>query len=455
MISVCDMFKIGVGPSSSHTVGPMKAGEAFISTLLAEQKLSRVTRIVVDLYGSLSLTGRGHGTDKAVLLGLAGELPETVNTDEMPFFFERVKHTQQLPLALGQHHILFDYDRDLQFHANTLPLHENGMTLTAFERDTVLFQNTYYSIGGGFIVDEANFGQPVAESVKVPYPINKAADLLAHCRETGMSLSGVVQQNEFALRAKTELDDYFNQIWQVMQACIQKGLHTEGILPGRLRVHRRAPGLYRMLTAVDKLSVDPMSIIDWVNVFALAVSEENAAGGRVVTAPTNGACGIIPAVLAYYDRFIQTLTPVLVNRFFMASGMIGVLYKKNASISGAEVGCQGEVGVACSMAAAGLAELLGASPEQVCIAAEIGMEHNLGLTCDPIDGQVQIPCIERNAIAAVKAINAARMALRRTSEPYVTLDAVIETMYETGKDINSKYRETSQGGLAIKIVQCE
>lgn len=289
--------------------------------------------------------------------------------------------------------------------------------------------------------------------MNVPYPFKSATEMLAYCKETGLSLSGMVMQNELALHSKKEIEDYFANVWQTMRACIDRGMNTEGVLHGPLRVPRRASALRRMLVTTDKFSNDPMNVVDWVNMFALAVNEENAAGGRVVTAPTNGACGIVPAVLAYYDHFIEPVTPEIYIRYFLAAGAIGALYKMNASISGAEVGCQGEVGVACSMAAAGLAELLGASPEQVCVAAEIGMEHNLGLTCDPV-AAVQVPCIERNAIASVKAINASRMAMRRTSEPRVSLDKVIETMYETGKDMNAKYRETSRGGLAIKV-QCD
>lgn len=455
MISVFDIFKIGIGPSSSHTVGPMKAGKQFTDDLRSKDLLSSVTRIVVDIYGSLSLTGRGHHTDIAIIMGLAGYLPDTVDTDAIAGFIQRVNETQKLPLAQSAHEVDFLRDGGMVFHLDNLPLHENGLSIHAYSGDQEIYSQTYYSIGGGFIVDEAHFGQEGANSQTVPYPFKSAAELMEQCQRSGMSLSGLVLQNELARHTKAEIDQYFMQIWQTMTDCMQKGFSTEGVLPGPLRVARRAPSLQRMLTSSDKLSVDPMGVIDWVNLFALAVSEENAAGGRVVTAPTNGACGIIPAVLAYYDRFIQPLTSVLIIRYFMASGVIGILYKTNASISGAEVGCQGEVGVACSMAAAGLAELMGGNPEQVCSAAEIGMEHNLGLTCDPVAGQVQVPCIERNAIAAVKAINSARMALQRTSAPYVSLDKVIETMYETGKDINAKYRETSRGGLAIKIAQCE
>lgn len=455
MLTVFDIFKVGIGPSSSHTVGPMKAGKQFVDDLVAQNLLTDITRIVVDVYGSLSLTGKGHHTDIAIIMGLAGYTPESVDTNTLPKFIEQVRTSEILPLALGQHNVAFSRDKGLVFHPDNLPLHENGMKIHAFSHDALAYSKTYYSIGGGFIVDEEHFGQENQTDVVLPYPFKNAADLIAHCQHTGMSLSGLVLQNELAMHSLTEIHDYFAHIWQTMQACMEKGFQTEGVLPGPMRVVRRAPSLYRMLTSSNKLSVDPMSVIDWVNLFALAVNEENAAGGRVVTAPTNGACGIIPAVLAYYDRFIQPLTPTLITRYFLASGVIGQLYKMNASISGAEVGCQGEVGVACSMAAAGLAELMGGSPEQVCTAAEIGMEHNLGLTCDPVAGQVQVPCIERNAIASVKAINSARMALQRTSGPYVSLDKVIETMYETGKDINAKYRETSQGGLAIKITQCE
>ncbi|MDU6411503.1 MAG: L-serine ammonia-lyase [Yersiniaceae bacterium] len=454
MISVFDMFKIGIGPSSSHTVGPMKAGKQFVDDLVSRDLLPAVTRIAVEVYGSLSLTGKGHHTDIAIILGLAGNLPDSVDIDGIPAFIRDVEARQRLLLANGRHEVEFPRDTGMVFRQDNLPLHENGMQIHAFAGDALLYSKTYYSIGGGFIVDAEHFGQADQQAVSVPYPFSHASDLLAHCRETGLSLSGLVMQNELALHGKEAIERYFSQIWQTMRACIDRGLNTEGVLPGPLRVPRRASALRRMLVSSDKLSSDPMNVIDWVNMFALAVNEENAAGGRVVTAPTNGACGIVPAVLAYYDHFIEPVTPEIYIRYFMASGVIGALYKMNASISGAEVGCQGEVGVACSMAAAGLAELLGASPEQVCVAAEIGMEHNLGLTCDPVGGQVQVPCIERNAIASVKAINAARMAMRRTSAPRVSLDKVIETMYETGKDMNAKYRETSRGGLAIKV-QCD
>ncbi len=454
MISVFDMFKVGIGPSSSHTVGPMKAGKQFVDLLVEQGKLQDVTRVSVDVYGSLSLTGKGHHTDIAIIMGLAGFEPATVDIDSIPAFIKDVEQRERLLLAKGAHEVDFPREGGMVFRSENLSLHENGMTVLAFAGDLLILSKTYYSIGGGFIVDEEHFGQSVLDEVSVPYAFNSAKELLSHCRETGLSLSGLVMKNELALHTRDEINDYFGNVWQTMQACIDRGLNTEGVLPGPLRVPRRAASLRRLLVSSTKHSNDPMNVIDWINMFALAVNEENAAGGRVVTAPTNGACGIVPAVLAYYDHFIETVTPDIFVRYFLASGAIGVLYKMNASISGAEVGCQGEVGVACSMAAAGLAELLGASPEQVCVAAEIGMEHNLGLTCDPVAGQVQVPCIERNAIASVKAINAARMALRRTSEPRVSLDKVIETMYETGKDMNAKYRETSRGGLAIKV-QCD
>jgi L-serine dehydratase len=448
------MFKVGIGPSSSHTVGPMKAGKQFVDLLCEQEKLQEVTRIAVDVYGSLSLTGKGHHTDIAIIMGLAGESPDTVDIDAIPAFIKDVEQRERLLLAKGAHEVDFPREGGMVFRSENLSLHENGLRLLAFAGDLLILSKTYYSVGGGFIVDEEHFGQSALDEVSVPWPFHSAKDLLAHCRETGLSLSGLVMKNELALHSRDEIHVYFTNIWQTMQACIDRGLNTEGVLPGPLRVPRRAASLRRLLTSSDKHSSDPMIVIDWINMYALAVNEENAAGGRVVTAPTNGACGIVPAVLAYYDHFIEPVTPDIFLRYFLASGAIGVLYKMNASISGAEVGCQGEVGVACSMAAAGLAELLGGSPEQVCVAAEIGMEHNLGLTCDPVAGQVQVPCIERNAIASVKAINAARMALRRTSEPRVSLDKVIETMYETGKDMNAKYRETSRGGLAIKV-QCD
>ncbi|EET1938852.1 L-serine ammonia-lyase [Escherichia coli] len=425
MISAFDIFKIGIGPSSSHTVGPMNAGKSFIDRLESSGLLTATSHIVVDLYGSLSLTGKGHATDVAIIMGLAGNSPQDVVIDEIPAFIELVTRSGRLPVASGAHIVDFPVAKNIIFHPEMLPRHENGMRITAWKAQEELLSKTYYSVGGGFIVEEEHFG---------------------------LSISGLMMHNELALRSKAEIDAGFARIWQVMHDGIERGMNTEGVLPGPLNVPRRAVALRRQLVSSDNISNDPMNVIDWINMYALAVSEENAAGGRVVTAPTNGACGIIPAVLAYYDKFRRPVNERSIARYFLAAGAIGALYKMNASISGAEVGCQGEIGVACSMAAAGLTELLGGSPAQVCNAAEIAMEHNLGLTCDPVAGQVQIPCIERNAINAVKAVNAARMAMRRTSAPRVSLDKVIETMYETGKDMNDKYRETSRGGLAIKVV---
>jgi L-serine dehydratase len=453
VISVFDMFKVGIGPSSSHTVGPMKAGKEFVDDLVSQELIASVTRVAVDVYGSLSLTGKGHHTDIAIIMGLAGNAPATVDIDSIPGFIREVEETGKLSLANGLKVVDFPAE-SMHFSNDNLSLHENGMTIHAFAGDKEVYRKTYYSIGGGFIVDEENFGKSTLNSKPVSYPYASAEELLKHCKGTGLSISSLMMKNELDLHTQAEINAYFADVYKTMQECIEHGLNTEGVLPGPLRVPRRAAALNRLLTSSNSLSNDPMKVVDLINMFALAVNEENAAGGRVVTAPTNGACGIVPAVLAYYDRCIEPVTPETYLRYFLASGAIGILYKMNASISGAEVGCQGEVGVACSMAAAGLAELLGGSPEQVCIAAEIGMEHNLGLTCDPVAGQVQVPCIERNAIASVKAVNAARMAIRRTSEPRVSLDKVIETMYETGKDMNAKYRETSRGGLAIKV-QCD
>lgn len=459
MISVFDMFKVGIGPSSSHTVGPMKAAKAFIDELAACNLLAKTDRLLVDVYGSLSLTGRGHNTDTAIIMGLMGYLPHDVEIDHIDQVINTLKQNHQLTLNEAQPEqaksIAFDFYADMPFHYEFLPRHENAMKISAFAEGQLLLEKTYYSIGGGFIVDDEHFNQATQSDIQVPFPYKHAEDLLKHCQNEGLPLSSLMWRNEIALRPKEEVSAYLAHIWQTMEACIQRGLHTEGLLPGNLKVVRRAPSLRRTLEATSKFNQDPMQIIDWVNMFALAVNEENAAGGRVVTAPTNGACGIVPAVLAYYQQFIAPLNAETIERYLLATSAIGSLYKMNASISGAEVGCQGEVGVACSMAAAGLTEIMGGTPDQVCIAAEIAMEHNLGLTCDPVGGQVQVPCIERNAIASVKAINASRMALRLTSQPRVTLDKVIETMYETGKDMNAKYRETSTGGLAIKILPCD
>lgn len=451
MISVFDIYKIGIGPSSSHTVGPMKAGKDFVTQLSKLGKLTDIDKITVDVYGSLSLTGKGHHTDLAIILGLAGEVPETVDIDKIADFIAQVETSERL-LLNGEHEVIFAKEGGLTFHMDNLPLHENGMKIHAWALGKIVYSTTYYSIGGGFIVDEAHFGQEIETAGEVPFNYSTAEELVTLCHDNGFSISTLVMKNEKAIHDDTFIEQQFAAIWDTMQKAMERGMETEGILPGPLKVQRRASSLKQLLLTTEKLSSDPMAVIDWVNLFAFAVNEENAAGGRVVTAPTNGACGIVPAVLAYYDKFIQPVSKKDYIRYFASSGAIGGLYKRNASISGAEVGCQGEVGVACSMAAAGLAELLGGSPEQVCMAAEIAMEHNLGLTCDPVAGQVQVPCIERNGIAAVKAINATRMALRRSSPGRVSLDKVIETMFETGKDMNAKYRETSQGGLAIKVI---
>lgn len=455
MSSIFEIFKIGIGPSSSHTVGPMQAGKLFIDQLIDTNLLPTVTTIVADVYGSLSLTGKGHQTDIAIIMGLAGNQPDSVDIDEIPSFIEKVSNSGRLPIYQGDYEIDFPLTQCMRFHNEFLPLHENGMTLTAYQGPNIVLQKTYYSVGGGKIVAEQDFGQVEPAKILLPYPFSSAEKLLQYCHEHALSISTIVLKNELSYHCYADIEAYFLRVGKTMQDCIERGLHSEGLLPGSLKVPRRAYALYRQLIASSQMMItDPMIVIDWVNMFALAVSEENAAGGRVVTAPTNGACGIIPAILAYYDKFVTPLNPDSYVRFFLTCGAIGQLYQTNASISGAEVGCQGEVGVACSMAAAGLAELLGGNPEQVCIAAEIAMEHNLGLTCDPVGGQVQVPCIERNAIAAVKAINATRMALRRTTAAKVSLDKIIETMYKTGRDMNAKYRETSRGGLAITI-KCE
>jgi L-serine dehydratase len=454
VISVFDIFKIGIGPSSSHTVGPMKAGKIFTDELISSGHITQTTRVAVDVYGSLSLTGKGHHTDLAIIMGLAGNMPDDVDIDAIPAFIREVENTGRLMLGKGAKEVDFPASSGMNFHSGNLPLHENGMTISAFSGDELLYTQTYYSIGGGFIVEASKFGMQDENPVVRPYPFRSASDLQKHCTDTGLSLSALMLQNELAGHTRTEISDHFAAIWNVMSEGITRGIHTEGLLPGPMKINRRAAALRRILVTQDKNNVDPMGVVDWINMYAMAVNEENAAGGRVVTAPTNGACGIIPAVLTYYDQFIRPISPDSYSHFFLASGAVGILFKMNASISGAEVGCQGEVGVACSMAAAGLTELLGGSTAQVFMAAEIAMEHHLGLTCDPLAGQVQVPCIERNAISAVKAVNASRMALRRTSEPRVCLDKVIETMYETGKDMNSKYRETSTGGLAIKVLAC-
>ncbi|MEG0007911.1 MAG: L-serine ammonia-lyase [Aeromonas sp.] len=460
MISVFDLFSIGIGPSSSHTVGPMRAAFAFVNALKQTGQLPQTDRVVTECYGSLGQTGKGHGTGKAIILGLAGFEPESVDIEGIPDFLNQVEHSQSLRLG-GEHPSQFPRVGAILFNRRkTLPAHSNGMTLRAFQGEALLFEQTYYSIGGGFIIEESHFANAKEEAARfdaehpIPYPFESGAELLAHCQESGLSISGLMLANEKVFRSEAEIKVGLRKIWQAMQGCVERGCRSEGVLPGGLKVKRRAPILYRQLNGETNFNKDPLMVMEWVDLFALAVNEENAAGGRVVTAPTNGAAGIIPAVLHYYDRFVRKVDDELLMHYFLTAAAIGILYKKNASLSGAEVGCQGEVGVACSMAAGALAELLGGSPPIVENAAEIGMEHNLGLTCDPIGGLVQVPCIERNAMGAVKAINAARLALRGTGEHKVSLDKVIKTMWETGNDMKTKYKETARGGLAVNITEC-
>ena len=447
MLSIFDIYKIGVGPSSSHTNGPMIAGHHF--TGLIQSSMDDVARIQVDLYGSLSLTGIGHHTDRATLLGLLGNKPNTIKITSANVSMREAIDNGKLNIA-GQKEIAFDYKNDMLFHQDNLPLHENGMMITAFDKDgKSLVCETYYSIGGGFVKTAAELESGEQQvDVKVDYPFTSADQMLQQAEKSGMSLGGMILQNELSFQALESIDQTADQIWRVMRRCMERGFETEGKLEGGLNVTRRAPNLLKKLEANAAVENDPMEIMDWINLFAFAVSEENAAGGQVVTSPTNGAAGVIPAVLMYYHRFIRELDTKQLKDFLAVSGAIGILYKTNASISGAEVGCQGEVGVSSSMAAAGLTALRGGSNEQICIAAEIAMEHSLGMTCDPIGGLVQVPCIERNAMGAMKAINASRMALKRNSKCLISLDKVIETMYQTGKDMNKKYRETSLGGLA-------
>lgn len=455
MISVFDMYKVGIGPSSSHTVGPMRAACNFMRDI--EDRLPEITKVEVELFGSLGQTGKGHGTGKAVILGLAGELPESVDTSMIDDFLADVESSQSLPL-LGRHPVPFPRTGAITFHRRkSMPKHANAMELRAFNGDTLLHRDLYYSIGGGFIVRDADFDDTLEEAIEqssqpIPYPFDSAADLLTICQKHSISISQLMMANEKVMRDEKSIREGLMHIWQTMEQCIDNGIKTEGILPGGLNVKRRAPGLYRALS--NESETDPMGAMDWVNLYALAVNEENAAGGRVVTAPTNGAAGIIPAVMKYADSFIRPLSDDDVINFLLTSAAIGILYKKNASISGAEVGCQGEVGVACSMAAGALAELKGGTVGQVECAAEIGMEHNLGLTCDPVGGLVQVPCIERNAMGAVKAINAARLARRGSGDHKVSLDKVIKTMWDTGNDMKSKYKETARGGLAVNIIEC-
>jgi L-serine dehydratase len=456
-ISVFDLFKVGIGPSSSHTVGPMKAAKMFAEGLRDDGLLPLVRTVRVCLYGSLGLTGKGHGSDKAVLLGLEGERPATVDVDAIPARLEAIAQRGTVRL-LGEHEIGFTVAEHLEFNRKKqLSYHPNGMRFTACDGDgTAIRERAYYSVGGGFVADETETGSPwsAPDTSVLPYPFTTAAELLAHAANSGLPISGIMLENEKALgRTPAQVQAGLGDLWQVMRACVQRGCATDGMLPGGLKVQRRAPRLFRQLTC-EPDSDDPLRAMDWVTLYALAVNEENAAGGRVVTAPTNGAAGIIPAVLHYYDNFVPGASPQGVTRFLLTAAAIGVLFKENASISGAEVGCQGEVGSACSMAAGALAEVLGGTPEQVENAAEIGIEHNLGLTCDPVGGLVQVPCIERNAVASITAINAARIALRGDGRHFVSLDKAINTMRMTGRDMLDKYKETSRGGLAVNVIEC-
>ena len=472
-VSVFDLFKIGIGPSSSHTVGPMRAARLFVHRLTAEGQLPGTRRVKAELFGSLGATGRGHGSDKAVLLGLAGHEPDTVDVEAIPALLAAIRDGRRLPLG-SDHAVVYDEKSDLVFHRRqSLPLHANGMRFTAFGDDgKALAERVYYSVGGGFVMsdevlaDGSRQKQIAPDTTLLALPFHSGADLLAITAREGCSIADVMRRNERHWRSDAELDAGLLKIWGVMQACVVRGCATDGVLPGGFRVRRRAADLHRQLSAESDPShpgsrsasrfdpADPLQVLDWVNLYALAVNEENAAGGRVVTAPTNGAAGIVPAVLHYYRRFVPGSTDRGVIDFLLTAAAIGLLYKENASISGAEVGCQGEVGVACSMAAGALCAVTGGTPEQVENAAEIGMEHHLGLTCDPVGGLVQIPCIERNAIASVKAINAARMALRGDGTHHVSLDKVIKTMRDTGADMMTKYKETARGGLAVNIVEC-
>jgi len=455
--SVFDLFKIGIGPSSSHTVGPMIAAKDFVTGLNKQKKLHRVEEIRCELFGSLGATGRGHGSDKAVILGLMGEDPKTVDTDKADEHVAAVRQNGRITL-MGGHQVPFKDRINLVLHKRrSLPYHPNGMRFTAADSyGHTLADRCYYSVGGGFVVNEEAVAEdnPVLPTEsRLPYPFSSGAGLLAQCEIHDLQVSDVMLANECSQRDEAEVRSGLLEIWQVMQASVERGCNRQGELPGGLKVRRRAPGLYRSLKTADKQIDSPLESMNWVNLYALAVNEENAAGGRIVTAPTNGAAGIVPAVLHYYHRHCKNSSDDGVVRFLLAAAAVGILFKLNASISGAEVGCQGEVGSACSMAAAGLAEVLGGNPEQVENAAEIGMEHNLGLTCDPIGGLVQIPCIERNAMASVKAINAAHLALWGNGEHYVSLDKVIKTMRDTGLDMKTKYKETARGGLALNVVE--
>ena len=458
MLSVLDLFRIGIGPSSSHTLGPIRIGRRFLEDVRAAGALERVAKVTVELQGSLALTGKGHATPKAVVLGLCGLEPETLDPDEAERVEARVGAEKRLAL-LGEHEVAFDPEKDIVFAYGVMPkLHPNGMKLSAFDASgAAVLEQTWFSTGGGFIATEKQLSTPAPKDViatgrAAPFPFAYASELLEHCAREGKSIEEIVYANEDAMRPRAETDARLDRVAAVMANCIERGLVREGILPGALQVNRRAPALWKKLQASPH-SNEAERLFDWLNVYAMAVNEENAAGGKVVTAPTNGAAGILPAILRHYCFNGDNPTRDT-RRFLLTAGGIGLLYKQRASISGAEMGCQGEVGVACSMAGAGLAAVWGGSPQQCANAAEIGMEHNLGLTCDPVGGLVQIPCIERNAVGAVKAVNAARLALHSDAPSKVSLDQVIETMRQTGLDMSSKYKETSQGGLAVNVVEC-
>ncbi len=454
-ISAFELFSIGIGPSSSHTVGPMRAALMFVEAHQAADLLTQVKNVQVGLFGSLGATGRGHGTDKAVIAGLAGLAPESADPQHLMELHQTVEETHALTL-LGHHTIQFVPAKHLKFSGKVIGQHSNAMRLSSFDAEQQpILEKTYYSVGGGFVLKEDEIGENriVLDETPIPYAFTSAKQLLVLCHEHGLSISTLMMKNERAWRTDDEIREGLLEIWSVMQACVKRGCREEGILPGGLKVKRRAAPLFRKLQH-ESVTELPLSSMDWVDLWALAVNEENAAGGRVVTAPTNGAAGIIPAVLHYYHRFCPGADDEGTVRFLLTAAAIGTLFKINASISGAEVGCQGEVGSACSMAAAGLAEVMGGTPSQVENAAEIGMEHNLGLTCDPIGGLVQVPCIERNAMGAVKAINAARLALRGDGQHFVSLDKVIQTMRQTGKDMKTKYKETARGGLAVNVIEC-
>jgi L-serine dehydratase len=456
-VSVFDLFKIGIGPSSSHTVGPMRAALMFVRHLDEHRILENVSEVKVALYGSLGATGKGHGTDKGVILGLMGHAPDTIDPDKIAPLLEELRASRCLAL-LGKHQVRFtEKEHIIFFRREVMPEHPNGMKFEAFDgENNLLAEKAYLSVGGGFVVSSGAANTQILNSIdKLPYPFRTGDQLLKMCHESGKTIAQVMLENEKVWRPEVEVRDRLLRIWAVMQSCVERGCKASGELPGPLKVRRRAPDLHAQLTRQGEQSLsDPLSVLDWLNLYAMAVNEENACGGRVVTAPTNGAAGIIPAVLHYYDRFIPGANEGGIVDFLLTAGAIGILYKLNASISGAEVGCQGEVGVACSMAAAGLCAVTGGDVAQVENAAEIGMEHNLGLTCDPVGGLVQIPCIERNAMGAGKAVNAARLALRGDGTHYVSLDSVIKTMKETGADMKTKYKETSRGGLAVNIVEC-